>query len=46
MGIPLAEVGLIIGERGVMTYAALGFGVNEVIGHTAIDYRIVNSAPA
>ena len=39
------ETGLVIGERTIMTYAAFGFGSNEVIGHTAIDYRIVDSAP-
>ncbi len=37
--------GLVIGERTIMTYAAFGFGSNEVVGHTAIDYRIVDSAP-
>ena len=37
--------GLVIGERSIMTYAAFGFGSNEVVGHTAIDYRIVNEAP-
>jgi len=37
--------GLVIGERTIMTYAAFGFGSNEVTGHTAIDYRIVDSAP-
>ena len=37
--------GLVIGERTIMTYAAFGFGTNEVTGHTAIDYRIVDSAP-
>lgn len=39
------ETGLVIGERTIMTYAAFGFGSNEVMGHTAIDYRIVDSAP-
>lgn len=39
------DTGLVIGERTIMTYAAFGFGSNEVVGHTAIDYRIVNSAP-
>ena len=38
------ESGLIIGERTLMTYAAFGFGANEVTSHTAIDYRIVNAA--
>lgn len=37
--------GLVIGERTIMTYAAFGFGSNEVVGHSAIDYRIVDSAP-
>lgn len=37
--------GLVIGERTIMTYAAFGFESNEVTGHTAIDYRIVDSAP-
>ncbi len=37
--------GLVIGERSIMTYAAFGFGSNDVVGHTAIDYRIVNEAP-
>ena len=37
--------GLVIGERTIMTYAAFGFGSNEVTGHTAIDYRVVDSAP-
>ena len=36
--------GLVIGERTIMTYATFGFGPNEV-GHTAIDYRIIDSAP-
>ncbi|MDQ0679821.1 hypothetical protein QFZ30_003203 [Arthrobacter pascens] len=39
------DTGLVIGERAIMTYAAFGFGSNEVVGHTAIDYRIVDSAP-
>ena len=39
------HTGLVIGERTIMTYAAFGFGSNEVVGHTAIDYRIVGSAP-
>jgi hypothetical protein len=39
------DTGLVIGERTIMTYAAFGFGSNEVVGHTAIDYRIVVSAP-
>lgn len=39
------DTGLVIGERTIMTYAAFGFGTNEVVGHTAIDYRIVDSAP-
>ena len=39
------DTGLVIGERSIMTYAAFGFGSNEVVGHTAIDYRIVDSAP-
>ncbi|MFJ5697261.1 hypothetical protein [Arthrobacter sp. NPDC093139] len=39
------DTGLVIGERTIMTYAAFGFGSNEVVGHTAIDYRIVDSAP-
>ncbi len=37
--------GLVIGERSVATYAVFGFGANEVTGHTAIDYDIVNTAP-
>jgi hypothetical protein len=28
-----------------MTVAAFGFGSNEIVGHTAIDYRIVDKAP-
>ncbi|MDQ0865284.1 hypothetical protein [Arthrobacter globiformis] len=39
------STGLVIGERTIMTYAAFGFGSNEVVGHTAIDYRIVDSTP-
>lgn len=39
------DTGLVIGERTIMTYAAFGFGTNEVTGHTAIDYQIVESAP-
>ena len=39
------DTGLVIGERAIMTYAAFGFGSNEVVGHTAIDYRIVDKAP-
>lgn len=37
--------GLVIGERTVATYAVFGFGANEVTGHTAISYNIVDSAP-
>lgn len=37
--------GLVIGERPVMTYAAFGLGANDLIGHTAIDYRVVSSVP-
>ena len=40
-----SDTGQVIGERTIMTYAAFGFGSNEVVGHTAIDYRIVDSAP-
>jgi hypothetical protein len=39
------NTGLVIGERTIMTVAAFGFGSNDVVGHTAIDYRIVNKAP-
>ena len=39
------NTGLVIGERTVMTVAAFGFGSNDVVGHTAIDYRIVEKAP-
>lgn len=39
------DTGLVIGERSLMTWAAFGFGTNEIIGHTAIDYQIVDSAP-
>lgn len=39
------DTGLVIGERSIMTYAAFGFGSNDVVGHTAIDYRIVDEAP-
>jgi hypothetical protein len=39
------DTGLVIGERAIMTVAAFGFGSNEVVGHTAIDYRIVDEAP-
>ena len=39
------STGLVIGERTIMTYAAFGFGANEIVGHTAVDYTIVNSAP-
>lgn len=35
--------GLIIGERTLMTYAAFRFGANEVTGHTAIEYQIVDA---
>ena len=34
-----------IGERTVKTWAAFGFGSNEIIGHTAINYQIVDAAP-
>lgn len=37
--------GLVIGERMVMTYAAFGLGANNLMGHTAIDYSIVDSVP-
>lgn len=37
--------GRVIGERQVMTYAAFGFGANNLMGHTAIDYAIVGSVP-
>ncbi|MGL3805181.1 CU044_5270 family protein [Paeniglutamicibacter sp. R2-26] len=40
------NTGLVIGERSIATIAAFGFGLNEVTGHTAIDYKIVDSAPA
>ncbi|MDR6505714.1 hypothetical protein [Arthrobacter oryzae] len=39
------DTGLVIGERTIMTVAAFGFGSNDVVGHTAIDYRIVDEAP-
>jgi hypothetical protein len=39
------DTGLVIGERSIMTVAAFGFGSNDVVGHTAIDYRIVDEAP-
>jgi hypothetical protein len=39
------NTGLVIGERDVMTIAAFGFGINNVTGHTAIDYQIVDSIP-
>lgn len=39
------DTGLVIGERTVKTWAAFGFGSNEIIGHTAIDYQIVDVAP-
>jgi hypothetical protein len=39
------DTGLVIGERTIMTVAAFGFGSNEIVGHTAIDYRIVDKAP-
>lgn len=37
--------GLVIGERTAATYAIFGFGANEVTGHTAISYNIVDTAP-
>jgi RNA polymerase sigma-70 factor (ECF subfamily) len=37
--------GLVIGERTITTYAAFGFGANELTGHTALDYKIVSSVP-
>ncbi len=40
------DTGRVIGTREIMTIAAFGFGLNEVTGHTAIDYKIVDSAPA
>lgn len=40
------DSGLVIGGRDVMTVAAFGFGVNDVVGHTAVSYEIVDSAPA
>ena len=40
-----SDTGLVIGERTIMTVAAFGFGSNDVVGHTAIDYRIVDEAP-
>lgn len=39
------NTGFVIGERTVSTYPAFGLGDNNVAGHTAIDYRIVDSAP-
>ena len=39
------DTGLVIGERTIMTVAAFGLGSNDVVGHTAIDYRIVDEAP-
>jgi RNA polymerase sigma-70 factor (ECF subfamily) len=39
------DTGLVIGERTIMTVAAFGFGSNDIVGHTAIDYRIVEEAP-
>lgn len=39
------DTGLVIGERSIMTVAAFGFGLNQVTGHTAISYNIVDSAP-
>lgn len=39
------DTGLVIGERDLMTIAAFGFGLNEVIGHTAIAYTMVDSVP-
>ncbi|WP_105030738.1 hypothetical protein [Arthrobacter ruber] len=37
--------GLVIGERTVATYAVYGFGADEVTGHTAINYSVVDAAP-
>ncbi|MET3176702.1 UNVERIFIED_ORG: hypothetical protein ABIB52_004577 [Arthrobacter sp. UYCu721] len=37
--------GLVIGERTITTFAAFGFGANELTGHTAVDYQIVRSVP-
>ena len=39
------ETGLVIGERDVMTVAAFGFGINQVIGWTAVETTVVDSAP-
>jgi hypothetical protein len=39
------DTGLVMGERTIMTVAAFGFASNDVVGHTAIDYRIVDEAP-
>lgn len=39
------DTGLVIGERDLFTIAAFGFGVNEVIGHTAIETSVVDTAP-
>lgn len=37
--------GLVIGERTIMTVAAFGFGLNEVVGLTAVETRVVDTAP-
>lgn len=39
------STGLVIGERTVATYAVFGFGADEVTGHTAISYTIVDDPP-
>lgn len=37
--------GLVIGERDLYTVAVFGFGVNEVVGHTAIETTVAETAP-
>lgn len=38
------DTGLVIGERTLRTFAAFGFGVNEVIASTAVETRVVEES--
>ncbi|WP_029144703.1 hypothetical protein [Microbacterium luticocti] len=40
------ETGLVLGQRQLHTVALLGFGVNEVVGLTAVSTRVADTAPS
>lgn len=40
------STGLVIGEREITTYALFGLGYNQPFSHTAIETRVVETAPA